>query len=61
MNLISLLLFLQVEDINEKIKNAPDGRYGIGVVIGSLLPFVIIVAIAYIVYYIMKNRKDIED
>ena len=56
MNLILYILFFQV-DIEEKIKNAPDGGYEIGVVIGTYLPFVILIAIAYFFYYQAKKRK----
>jgi len=54
-----VLVLLQVEDIKEKIENAPDGNYEIGVVIGTYLPFVILVVFAYIIYYRMKNQKDL--
>lgn len=53
----SLLLLLQQVDIGEKIKNAPDKGYEIGVFIGAMLPFIILVALAYIIYrYNKKNR-----
>lgn len=55
-----ILLLLQV-DIEEKLKNAPDDGYQIGVVIGTYLPFVALVGIAYFVYYKAKNRKDLDD
>jgi hypothetical protein len=45
-------------DIKEKIENAPDSSYEIGVFIGTYLPFVILVAIAYFIYYRMKKHKD---
>lgn len=61
MILNSILLLLQIEDIKEKIKNAPDNSYEIGVVIGTYLPFVLLVVFAYIIYYRMKNRKDLDD
>jgi hypothetical protein len=57
-NFISLLL--QV-DVQEKLKNAPDKGYEIGVVIGTYLPFVVLVLVAYFVYYKAKNRKDLEN
>ena len=57
----ALLLFLMQVDIEEKMKNAPDGQYEIGVVIGTYLPFVILVAFAYLIYYRAKNRKDLND
>ena len=54
-----LILFLQV-DIKEKIENAPDSSYEIGVFIGTYLPFVLLVVLAYLIYYRMKNRKDLD-
>lgn len=53
MLLISLLQDVAIED---KIKNAPDGNYEIGVFIGSMLPFVILVILAYVIYRYNKNR-----
>jgi len=61
MTLTSLLIVLQVDDIKEKIKNAPDSGYEIGVAIGTYLPFVLLVILAYIIYYRMKNRKDLDE
>ena len=55
-----ILVFLQI-DIEEKIKNAPDKNYEIGVVIGTYLPFVLLAALVYFIYYKAKNRKDSED
>ena len=52
-----LSIFLQV-DVNEKIKNAPDNGYLIGVWIGTILPFVILVGIAYWMYYRAKKRQN---
>jgi hypothetical protein len=57
---VIILLFQEV-NIEEKIKNAPDNGYEIGVVIGTYLPFVILVLLAYLVYNKAKNRKDLED
>ena len=59
--LANIILLLQQVDIEEKIKNAPDDGYQIGVVIGTYLPFVALVGIAYFVYYKAKNRKDLDD
>lgn len=53
---MALFCFLQNVDINEKINNAPDSSYEIGVFIGSLLPFVILVAIAYFIFIYNKNK-----
>jgi len=52
---------LQKVNIEEKIQNAPDKGYEIGVVIGTYLPFVALTLIAYFVYYKAKNRKDLND
>ena len=57
---MGLLSQIQNVAINEKIKTAPDSSYEIGVFIGSLLPFVVLVALAYLMYrYNKKNlNKD---
>ena len=55
-----ILFFLQI-NIEENIKNAPDKDYEIGIVIGTYLPFVILAALAYFIYYKAKNRKDLEE
>ncbi|WP_298365047.1 hypothetical protein [uncultured Lutibacter sp.] len=59
--LASFINPLQELNIEEKIQNAPDKGYEIGVVIGTYLPFVVLVGVAYFVYYKAKNRKDLED
>ena len=51
---------LQDVDIEEKIQNAPDKGYEIGVFIGSMLPFVVLVLLAYIIYKYNKNRINKE-
>jgi len=53
-----MFLTTLIQDINieEKIKNAPDSNYEIGVFIGSMLPFVILVAIAYLIFRYNKKR-----
>ncbi len=61
MTTTSLLILFQVENIKEKIKDAPDSSYEIGVAIGTYLPFVLLVVFAYIVYYRMKNRKNSDE
>jgi len=47
----ALILLLQQTTIEEKLKNSPDNGYQIGVVIGSFLPFVLLVVVAYWMYY----------
>jgi len=51
-----LLKILQNVNIEEKIKNAPDSQYEIGVFIGSMLPFVIFALIAYAIYRYNRNK-----
>ncbi len=51
---------LQEVNIEEKINNAPDSSYEIGVFIGSMLPFVILAIIAYAIYYYNKKRVNKE-
>ncbi len=55
-----LATILQEVDIEEKINNAPNSSYEIGVFIGSMLPFVILAIIAYAIYYYNKKRIDKE-
>jgi hypothetical protein len=57
-NFITFFLQINVED---KIKNAPDKGYEIGLVIGTYLPFILLAALAYFIYYKAKNRKDFDD
>ncbi|MCB0447192.1 MAG: hypothetical protein KDD03_06710 [Gelidibacter sp.] len=53
---MALLTIIQNVDIEDKIKNAPNSGYEIGVFIGSMLPFVVLVVIAYLIYRYNKNR-----
>ncbi|WP_197062674.1 hypothetical protein [Muricauda sp. MAR_2010_75] len=52
-----LFAILQQPDIQKKMEEAPDSAYEIGVVIGSYLPFVILAAIAYVIYYYNKKKR----
>ena len=50
-----------IQDLNieEKVKNAPDSSYEIGVFIGSMLPFAVLVIIAYLLYrHNQKNKRS---
>jgi hypothetical protein len=47
---------IQKVDVAKKIAQAPDKSYEIGVVIGSYLPFVVLVGFAYWMYYRAKKR-----
>lgn len=51
-------LVLQQVNIAQKIKQAPDGNYQIGVLIGSFIPFVILVGLAYWMYIRSKKRDQ---
>ncbi|WP_347923335.1 hypothetical protein [Pontimicrobium sp. SW4] len=55
-----LATILQEVDIEEKLKNAPDNGYEIGVFIGSMIPFVVLAIIAYTIYYYNKKRANKE-
>ncbi|WP_161598212.1 DUF4448 domain-containing protein [Maribacter flavus] len=56
---MGLLLFLQdVSEIEKKIQEAPDRSYEIGVAIGTYLPFVVLILVAYLFYYYSKRRRD---
>jgi hypothetical protein len=56
----ALILLLQQTSIEEKLKNSPDSGYQIGVLIGSLAPFVLLVGVAYWMYYraTKADRKE---
>ncbi|WP_433834119.1 hypothetical protein [Flavobacterium anhuiense] len=54
MKLISLF---QNVDVAEKMKNAPDSSYQIGVVIGSFIPFLLLGGIALWLYIRAKKRN----
>ena len=57
----SLIIALQQVNIEEKIKNDPDGTYQIGVLIGSVVPLVVLAGLAYYLYYrAKKNEKNID-
>ena len=55
-----LLLYLQQPDIEKKIEEAPNSAYETGVLIGTYLPFVVLVIIAYGIYYYTKKRRGSE-
>ena len=55
---MSVLIFIQEVDIEQKIKDAPDSQYEIGVLIGTFLPFVVLVGIAYYMYYRAKKKRE---
>ena len=53
-----LISLLQQVKIDEKIKNAPDNGYMIGVWIGYILPFVVFAGLAWLLYRKAKKRQD---
>lgn len=56
---MQLLVLLQdIDAIKEKIEQAPDKSYEIGVFIGTMLPFVVLVVVAYLVYRYNKNKAN---
>ncbi|MEH6512144.1 hypothetical protein [Maribacter arcticus] len=54
------LLFQDASEIEKKMQEAPDSSYEIGIAIGTYLPFVVLVLIAYAFYYYSKKRKSRE-
>ena len=51
-----ILTLVQKVNIEEKLKNDTDSGYQIGVVIGSFIPFVVLVLLAYWMYTSAKKR-----
>ncbi|SKB52056.1 hypothetical protein [Maribacter arcticus] len=54
------LLFQDASEIEKKMQEAPDSSYEIGIAIGTYLPFVVLVLIAYAFYYYSKKKKSRE-
>ena len=52
------MIFSLVQKVNieEKLKNATDSGYQIGVIIGSFIPFIILILLAYWMYTSAKKR-----
>jgi len=55
-----LISLFQQTNIDEKIQNAPDNSYLIGVWIGNILPFVVLVGLAWWMYIRAKKRQNNE-
>lgn len=54
-------VFMVLQDVSEierKIGEAPDSAYEIGVAIGTYLPFLVLIFVAYLFYYYSKKRRD---
>ena len=57
---MKILTLVQRVNIEEKLKNATDSNYQIGIVVGSFIPFVVLLALAYWMYTSAKKRdKDL--
>lgn len=57
---MKILTLVQRVNIEEKLKNATDSSYQTGIVIGSFIPFVVLLALAYWMYTSAKKRdKDL--
>lgn len=55
-----LILTQELPNIQEKIAAAPDSAYTIGVLIGTMLPFVVLCFFAYLMYGYAKGKKDMD-
>lgn len=53
---MTIIALAQQVNIAEKLKNATDGSYQTGVIIGSFVPFVILIVLAYWMYSNAKKR-----
>lgn len=55
-----LISLFQQTNIDEKIQNAPDNSYLVGVWIGNILPFAVLVGLAWWMYIRAKKRQNNE-
>ena len=53
---MTIITLAQQVNIAEKLKNATDNSYQTGVIIGSFVPFVILIGLAYWMYSSAKKR-----
>ncbi|MBC6997469.1 hypothetical protein [Cytophaga sp. FL35] len=51
-----MLALQDVSEIQKKMEEAPDSSYEIGVVIGTYLPFLVLLVVAYLFYYYSKKK-----
>ena len=51
-----IITLVQQVNIAEKLKNATDNSYQTGIIIGSFVPFVILIGLAYWMYSSAKKR-----
>lgn len=52
-----MIPLFQAPDIAQKMAEAPDKQYETGVVIGTYLPLIVLVALAYLIYFYFKKNK----
>lgn len=57
---MTIISLIQKASIEEKLQNAPDSGYQTGIIIGSFIPFVVLVGLAYWMYYKSKKRNEQE-
>lgn len=57
---LPIINVLQEVNIEEKLQEAPDSGYSIGVFIGAMLPFIVLVLLAYLIYNYNKKRINRE-
>jgi hypothetical protein len=55
--MMHLILLVQQVNIEEKLKNAPDSGYETGLIIGSFIPFIVLMGLAYWMYNHFKKAK----
>lgn len=55
---MTLISLIQQVNIDEKIKQAPDSGYIIGVWIGYILPFTVLAGLAWLLYHRAKKRQN---
>lgn len=56
MMITTLIPLFQKVNIEEKMQNAPNSQYEIGVVIGTYLPMLVLAIIAYATYFYFKKK-----
>ncbi len=47
-----------MEEIEKNLENAPDRSYEIGIIIGTYLPFIVLVILAFLTYNYFKNKGN---
>jgi|FLOH01.1.fsa_nt_gi hypothetical protein len=57
-NFLSVVRVFQQVDVEQKLKDAPNNGYAIGVFIGEMMPFVILIGLAYFFFYQAKKRRN---